>query len=101
MSNKIGGFLFVARARGLGQGHLSFLFSKNHRPAREAGKASGQKGGGLSLSVIPTRNFCPSAVSGWWVGVRRLWRRTSQSEFCSKKVRTSSSNCDKLYITLN
>jgi len=39
-------------------------------------------------------NFCPPAVSGWWVGVRRQRRRTSQSEFCSKKICASSSNCD-------
>jgi hypothetical protein len=29
---------------GLGQGHLPFFFSKNHRLAREAGNAGGQKG---------------------------------------------------------
>ncbi len=51
-------------------------------------QAGGQKGRGSG-----GRNFCPPAVSGWWVGVRRRRRRTSQSEFFSKKVRTSFSNC--------
>gem|GEM_PF-7041668 len=55
----------------------------------QAGGQKGRRSGG--------RNFCPPASFGWWVGVLRLWRRTSQSEFCSKKVRTSSNNCDQMH----
>ncbi len=39
--------LTTGQAGGLGQGHLPFFFSKNHRLAREAGNAGGQKEKGV------------------------------------------------------
>ncbi|MEO0132209.1 MAG: hypothetical protein ABIK73_04675 [candidate division WOR-3 bacterium] len=57
----LGSLISNARAReGLGQGHLPFFFSKNHRLAREVGMAGGQKGRGSG-----GRNLCPPHRLGW------------------------------------
>jgi len=72
-----------------------FFFCRSPKIFQGEAQAGGQKGRGLG-----GRNFRPPARFGWWVGVRRRRRRTSQSGFCSKKVRTLSSNCDQTRLSL-
>jgi len=56
-------------------------------------KRAGKKERGLGEGIFARPPFLGG---GWVCGCRR--RRTSQSEFCSKKVRASFSNCDQMQL---